>query len=184
MTNYYIDIELKPDLEMRESPLMNLVYTKLHNALVFLQTNKIGVSFPGFNIKPGRTVRLHGTKAELEHLQGQKWLGSLNGYCATGKIKMIPEDTKFRTIFRIRTNISKSKLRRLKKRGSITLDEEKSYKAKMFATGLTNPYFDLKSGSTGKTHRRFIQFGPLLDNPVVGSFDSYGLSKEATIPWF
>jgi len=30
---YYIDIELKPDAEMQESPLMNLVYNKFHKAL-------------------------------------------------------------------------------------------------------------------------------------------------------
>ena len=80
--------------------------------------------------------------------------------------------------------MSKSKLERLKRRGSITPGEEKTYKAKMFSQGLDNPYLDLESGSTGQKHRRFIHFGPLMDQSVAGKFDSYGLSKVATIPWF
>ncbi|MDH5259604.1 MAG: type I-F CRISPR-associated endoribonuclease Cas6/Csy4, partial [Gammaproteobacteria bacterium] len=26
--------------------------------------------------------------------------------------------------------------------------------------------------------------GPLLDKPVEGRFDQFGLSKTATVPWF
>lgn len=182
--DYYIDIEIKPDPEMRESPLMNLVYTKFHKALVKLGTDQIGVSFPGYKIKLGRLLRLHGNTNDLQAFHGLNWLGGIAGYCEISDMKNVPTDVKYRTISRIRTNMSKSKLERLKRRGSITLDEEKAYNAKMFSQGLDNPYLDLESGSTGEMHRRFIHFGPLLDQPVADKFDSYGLSKVATIPWF
>ncbi|MCX5869208.1 MAG: type I-F CRISPR-associated endoribonuclease Cas6/Csy4 [Deltaproteobacteria bacterium] len=182
--DYYIDIEIKPDPEMRESPLMNLVYTKFHKALVKLGTDQIGVSFPGYKIKLGRLLRLHGDKTNLHNLQGLNWLGGVAGYCEISDVKNVPLDVKYRIISRIRTNMSKSKLERLKRRGSITPVEEKAYKAKMFSQGLDNPYLDLESGSTGEMHRRFIHFGPLLDHPVADKFDSYGLSKVATAPWF
>lgn len=182
--DYYIDIEIKPDVEMRESPLINLVYNKLHKALVKLKSEQIGVSFPGYQIKLGRLLRLHGDKTDLQNLQGLNWLGGIAGYCNISDVKNVPADAKYRTISRIRTNMSKSKLKRLKRRGSITPDEEKIYKAEMFSQGLDNPYLDLESGSTGQKHRRFIQFGHLLDQPVAGKFDSYGLSKDATVPWF
>lgn len=182
--DYYIDIEIKPDADMRESPLMNLVYTKFHKALVTFKTEQIGVSFPGYQIKLGRLLRLHGDKTNLHNLQGLNWLGGVVGYCEISDVKNVPADVKYRTVSRIRTNMSKSKLERLKLRGSITPDEEKTYKAKMFSHGLDNPYLDLESGSTGQKHRRFIYFGPLMDQPAAGKFDSYGLSKVATVPWF
>lgn len=182
--DYYIDIEIKPDADMSESPLMNLVYTKFHKALVMLKTEQIGVSFPGYKIKLGRLIRLHGDKTNLYNLQSLNWLGGIAGYCEISNVKNVPADVKYITVSRIRTNMSKSKLERLKRRNSITPGEEKTYKAKMFSQGLDNPYLDLKSGSTGQKHRRFIHFGPLLDQPVAGKFDSYGLSKVATVPWF
>ena len=47
-----------------------------------------------------------------------------------------------------------------------------------------NPYLDLFSGSTEQVHRKFFAFSDLKDKPIDGKFDSYGLSKVATIPWF
>jgi len=181
---YYIDIELKPDAEISESPLMNLVYNKFHKALVKLKTEQIGVSFPKYQIKLGKVLRLHGNKTNLQNLQGLDWLGGIAGYCEISVVKNVPANVKYRMVSRIRTNMSKSKLERLKRRGSITPGEEKNYRAKMFSQGLDNPYLDLKSISTGQKHRRFFRLGPLLDQSVEGKFDSYGLSKVATVPWF
>jgi len=182
--DYYINIGIKPESEMRESPLMNLVYGKFHKALLKLNTKQIGVSFPGTKLKLGRFIRVHGDKTDLQDFQGLNWLCGAAGYCEINDLRNVPSDTKYRTVSRIRTNMSKSKLERLKRRGSITLDEEKIYKAKMFSQGLDNPYLDLESGSTGQKYRLFIHFGPLLAEPVAGKFDSYGLSKVATVPWF
>jgi CRISPR-associated endonuclease Csy4 len=182
--NYYIEIELKPDADIRESPLLNLVYSKFHKALVKLKTDKIGVSFPGYQIKLGLSIRIHGDEGNLRKLQEMNWLGGLAGYCKISGIERIPNNVKYRTISRIRTNMSKSKLKRLKKRNSITTGQEKLYKAKMFSKGLDNPYVDLESGSTRQKHRRFFSFGNLVEHPVSGSFDSFGLSKCSTIPWF
>ena len=54
----------------------------------------------------------------------------------------------------------------------------------MFSQGLDYPYLELISCSNGEKHRRYIQFGDLKDTSVEGSFDSFGLSLQATIPWF
>ena len=81
--------------------------------------------------------------------------------------------------------MSQSKLNRLIKRGSISESEVKAYKAKMFAKGLDNPYVELESDSNGNKHRRYFQFGALVDTSIAGVFDGFGLSKEkATVPWF
>jgi CRISPR-associated endonuclease Csy4 len=54
----------------------------------------------------------------------------------------------------------------------------------MLSQSLDNPYLELESTSNGNKHRRYLEFGQLLGNAVVGEFDQFGLSKTATIPWF
>ena len=97
-----------------------------------------------------------------------------------GDIENIPSDAKHRTVSRKQANMTEAKLRRLIKRGSISDDKVKAYKAKM----LDNPYLELKSNSSGYLQRRYIQFGTPLNVPVKGKFDVFGLSKSATVPWF
>lgn len=184
--NYYIEILLKPNDASQEAQVQREVYTKLHHLFVSINNAQIGISFPDYNIKLGRRIRLHGENTNLQQVDQMDWLGEdMSKSCEVSKIRQIPSHVNYRTISRIRPNMSKSKMRRLKRRGSITDKEvENAYKAKMFSNGLTNPYLDLKSGSTKKIYRLFFNFGPLLDHPIEGRFDCYGLSNNATIPWF
>jgi len=182
--NFYIDVQINPDAEMRENVLLNKVYTKFHKALYDMKANDIAVSFPEYKVKLGRVLRIHGTEDRLQALQEKQWLGGLIGYCEVGEIKPVPEQTKFRTVSRKQSNMTESKSRRLIKRGTLSSEEVKGYKAKMFAQGLDNPYLEMESGSNGHLHRRYIQFGELLDESVAGDFDQFGLSKVATVPWF
>jgi len=183
--NHYIDILIKPDAEMRENVLLNKVITKLHKALVSLNTNAIGVSFPQYQLKLGRLLRIHGNSIILNELQTNDWLGGIKGYCHLSETLPIPKLVKYRVISRKQSNMTQAKLNRLIKRGSISPDEVKAYKAKMFSQSLDNPYLELESGSNGHKHRRFIEFGELLDSPISGNFDTFGLSKDqATVPWF
>lgn len=182
--NSYIDIEIKPDAEMRENVLLNKVYAKLHKILCDLKTSDIGVSFPNYKVMLGRVLRIHSSDLKLCQLMNLNWLGGLSGYCVISDILDAPESARYRTVSRIQSNMTQAKLNRLIKRGSITESEIKAYKAKMFSVGLDNPYLELESGSNGHKHRRYIQFGEILDHPVAGSFDQFGLSKTATVPWF
>lgn len=182
--DYYIDVLLKPDAEMRENELLNKVYTKLHKALFNLQAKDIAASFPNYKIKLGDILRIHSSKQQLEQLQYQNWLGGLSGYCNISPISEIPKLVSYRTVSRKQVKMSSAKLRRLIKRGSISDSEVKSYKAKMFSQGLDNPYLELESTSNGNKYRCFIDFGELQNEPVDGTFDLFGLSRKATIPWF
>lgn len=182
--NSYLDIRMLPDPEFKETVLMNAIYTKLHRALCDLGSTSIGVSFPKHEVTLGNVLRLHGDESPLYSLQSKNWIGGMSGYCQVSDIKPVPADVQYRTVSRKQTTMSNAKLRRLQKRGSITEEEAKVYKARMFSKGLDNPYVELNSGSTGHRHRRYIEFGPLADSPVDGTFDQFGLSKTATIPWF
>lgn len=182
--NYYLDIVIKPDDEMRESVLLNKVYSKLHKALYTLKSTDIAISFPNYKVKLGNIIRVHGNQNRLSELQTMNWLGGLSGYCDVSERQTIPEDVKHRNISRVQCNMTASKLRRLIKRGSINSEEEKQYKAKMFSQSLDNPYLELKSASNGRFHRRYLAFSELFDTPKTGKFDRFGLSKTATLPWF
>lgn len=182
--DHFIDIQIKPDAEMRENLLLNKVYTKLHKRLCELKSTDIGISFPQFNVILGKVIRIHSSEQKLTELQAAQWLDGLAGYCMINPVQNIPDDVQHRVISRIQSNMTESKLRRLIKRGSISANEVKAYKAKMFQKGLDNPYLDLESASNGHIHRRYLQFGELLTEPVSGVFDQFGLSKTATVPWF
>ncbi|MEX0964391.1 MAG: type I-F CRISPR-associated endoribonuclease Cas6/Csy4 [Pseudohongiellaceae bacterium] len=182
--NHYIDIKLLPDAEIPATVLMNATYAKLHKILCDLGSKNIGVSFPKYKVTLGNILRIHGDESVLKDLLGKTWLGGMNGYCKVSDVVPVPAEAKFRTISRKQSTMSQSKLNRLLKRGSITEEDVKNYKAKMFTKGLDNPYLELQSGSNGHKHRRYIEFGELLDEPVKGDFDQFGLSKTATVPWF
>ncbi|WP_440617729.1 type I-F CRISPR-associated endoribonuclease Cas6/Csy4 [Cysteiniphilum sp. 6C5] len=182
--NYYLNIVIKPDAEMRLNFLLNNIYTKLHKALCDLNLTNIGVSFPKYSITLGNVLRIHSDRTTLQKLQNSNWIDGMHGYCKISEIQLVPAGAKFRTISRVQTTMSNAKLKRLQKRGSISVDEVKQYKAKMYNQGLDNPYLELVSASNGHKHRRYIAFGELQDHPTSGQFDFFGLSKEATIPWF
>ena len=182
--DYYIDIHIKPDVEMRENVLLNKVYAKFHKTLFLLKSTDIGVSFPKYHVKLGDVLRIHGAEAKLIKLQNTNWLGGLAGYCDITQIQVKPGNVKYRTVSRKQANMTQAKLKRLIKRDSISPENIKQYKAKMFQRGLDNPYLELQSSSNENIHRRYIAFGELVDQAIPGQFDLFGLSKNATIPWF
>ncbi len=181
---HYIDIKLNPNKEIRENILLNQVYTSFHKRLYDLKSNNIGVSFPHYRLKLGKLFRIHGSKEALEKLQEQKWLGKYLQYCKVSNIEISPKTVQYRTISRIQQNMTAAKLRRLIKRGTIPEEDIKKYKIQMLQKSLDNPFVELVSMSNGQIHRRFIYFGELKNQEENGEFDTFGLSKNATIPWF
>lgn len=182
--NYYVNITILPDPEFTAPILMNSLYSKFHKALCDLNSKSIGISFPGYDKTLGDVFRIHGSESELNDLQGLNWIGGMSGYCDISNVSIIPELTKHRTVSRKQSTMSNSKLNRLIKRGSIKESEIEEYKNKMLSKDLKLPFANLVSGSNGQRHRRYIQLGELVDSPVNGVFDEFGLSKTATVPWF
>jgi CRISPR-associated endonuclease Csy4 len=182
--DHYLDILILPDPEFSATILMNSLYTKLHKALYDNKSTSIGVSFPRYHVSLGNVLRIHGTISDLNKLMQQNWIGGMCGYCTISEIMQVPPSSRFRTVSRKQPTMSQSKLNRLIKRGSISVDEIDKYKAKMQGNTLAGPYLELASGSNKHKHRRYIAFGELQDNPAPGEFDQFGLSKTATIPWF
>ena len=183
--DFYIDITIQPDAEMPQSSLMNKVYSKFHKVLFDLNCFDVGVSFPETRLLLGKVLRVHSSKNRLLELNKLNWLGGLSGYCKVSNILPIPENIKFRIVSRWQCNMSESNLRRMVKRGTINKNEAKNYRAKMFKQQMTTlPFIEVDSNSNGNHHRRYIQMSELLEASIEGSFDFFGLSKKATIPWF
>jgi CRISPR-associated endonuclease Csy4 len=185
--DHYLDIHLLPDPEFPAGQLMNALFAKLHRALVQLDSRSIGVSFPDARKGAGlgQHLRLHGCMAALNDLLALPWLTGMRDHVKLGEPTPVPTDAKHCRVRRVQVDSSPERLRRrtMRRHG---LSEEKAreripdHAAKL----LQLPYISLRSQSTGQPFRLFIEQGKPQPEPVVGSFNAYGLSQEATVPWF
>lgn len=191
---YYIDLKILPDAEIPINFILNKTYSKLHKVLVTLNATDIAVSFPHYKTALGDVIRVHSTKDRLVELQALNWLGGLSGYCNVGKTLPIPTKIEgYRLVSRMQQTMSLKKLEQRiiyqKEKGILrTAEEIKAYKkqyiTKMDETKLNTPYLELESVSNGNKYRRYIQLGEVSKSNKLGNFDQFGLSKDATIPWF
>lgn len=183
--DHYIEIRLKPDPEFSDSILMNALFAKLHRVLVEKGEGQVGVSFPKADRNLGDAIRLHGSLEVLERLASHNWMQGLRDYAAGSRIQTIPTTCQYRIVKRVQTKSSPTRLlRRSVKKGWMTEAEAEEKLKGSRAQHLKDPFIQMKSQSTGQAFRLFIQQGPLVDSPQSGRFNAYGLSNEATIPWF
>jgi CRISPR-associated endonuclease Csy4 len=183
--NNYIDITLLPDPEFEQNMLMSALYSKLHKGLVTLGNGEVGISFPKINRDLGEKIRLHSNQQQLNKLMAQNWQKGLNDFTDISLIKEIPENCQYRTINRSQSKSNIERLyRRSIKKGWLDEKEAEKKKCQYKDKFLTLPFVRLKSSSSQQYFRLFIQQGELQEKPNEGKFSSYGLSPEATIPWF
>lgn len=180
----YLDIHVLPDPEFSEEMLMAALFAKLHRALAARQGD-IGVSFPQHAQKPGPLLRLHGTQAALGELEASGWRAGLADYCRTGDIAPVPAGSQWRTVSRVQVKSSPQRLfNRSVRKGWLTQEQATARLAETAPQYCTLPYLNLKSLSSGQHFRLFIHHGELVPAAVAGRFSSYGLSSQATVPWF
>ena len=183
--DYFLDIRVLPDPEFTEDMLMAALFSKLHRALGQRGLGDIGVSFPQVALKPGPVLRLHGLEKALAELESLGWRKGLNDYCDSGTISPIPAIQGWRNVSRVQVKSSPERLLRRSVRKGWLSEEEAVHRlssVKAHATDL--PWLNLKSLSNGQCFRLFIRHGDLVTAPVAGTFNTYGLSNKATIPWF
>lgn len=182
---YYIDIKVLPDPEFSTSVLMNALFAKLHRAMIETGHGEVGISFPQAQKTLGDSIRLHGSQGALQRLMETNWLKGLTDYTCITAITTAPDNCRYRVVERVQAKSSVERMyRRSVKNGRLTAEEAEM---KMFAgkeEHLKLPFVQIKSQSTGQAFRLFIRQGKLLDAPAEGGFSAYGLSGEATIPWF
>lgn len=182
--DYYLEITVLPDPEFKATMLMSALFSKMHRALVSIENSEIGVSFPKADKSPGEVLRLHSSDKALERLMDQNWLKGLRDYTKVSEITLIPDLVQYVQVRRKRPKLTASRLRRAVKRNSITEEKAEELLTEENKEQIENPYFRLQSQSTNQSFPLFIEQGQPQDNSVPGCFNAYGLSQDATVPWF
>jgi CRISPR-associated endonuclease Csy4 len=183
----YINVDVLPDPEFSAPVLMSALFAKLHRALVAKGEGEIGVSFPKANKTLGDRLRLHGSKDALNRLMALEWLRGLRDYTRTGRIDTVPGNCKYRVVSRVQAKNNLERMyRRSVKNGRLNAQEAqaKVEENKSKETLLDHPYLQLRSSSSGQHFYIFINQRSISEVPVQGIFSTYGLSHQATVPYF
>lgn len=188
MTTHYVDITLRPDPETSAPALLGALYDHLHLALVQQRRDDIGVSFPGYGTTPrtlGSTLRLHGREPTLQAFMQDDWLKGMRDHVRASAIAAAPATAQHRTVRRkqFKTNVDRLRRRRMKRKGE-TMEQARTAIPGSVTHRPNLPYVHLRSRSTGQSFCLFIALGPTLNEAVSGHFNSHGLSRGATVPWF
>ncbi|MEA2091526.1 MAG: type I-F CRISPR-associated endoribonuclease Cas6/Csy4 [Campylobacterota bacterium] len=187
---YYIDIKLLPEVDISLGFLWKKVYQQIHLALVEAKDEAIALSFPGYGDKIfplGDRLRVFAQNIDdLEALSLDKWLNRLQDYCFVSKIKETPKVDKYVSFTRKQVKYHDDVLKRAThqaKRRDISIEEAlkhfEGYKEKKNNL----PFIQVKSLSSEQELKLFIEKKE-LNEEMLGVFNTFGLSKTATIPWF
>lgn len=183
--DYYCDIRVLPDPEASEPVLVNNLFAKLHRVLVQLNANDIGVSFPNVKKTLGNILRLHGSAARLAELLATNWLKGLRDYCEVQPIMTVPNEVTYLTVSRVQAKSVYNKRKRSITKGWLSEAEAQEQITDDQQKQLQLPFVQINSSSTLQNYiKLFIKHGEKQAMPVTGEFSCYGLSKNATVPWF
>lgn len=185
--DHYIDIQLLPDPEFASPVLMNALYAKLHRVLVQLECADVGLSFPDYReggAKLGEKMRLHGDLQRLQGLMDSNWLTGMHDHVRAGSVLKVPDSAQVLSVRRVQAKSSAERIRRRQmRRHGLTQEEALVQIPDSLEKRLKLPFITLKSQSTEQVFRLFIR-QEKTERWVPGCFNSYGLSAEATVPFF
>lgn len=186
--HHYLDIRLLPDPEAAPHQLMSLLFSRVHERLARGQFNQVAVSFPEYSLAPatlGKTLRLIAPRDELASFVSSDWLGALRDHVRTTSDQVVPADAPAYWLRRIQAKSSPERLRRRQmRRHGLSEEQALAQIPDHCAERLTLPFVTVSSGSTGHKFRLFLQLVRSPDGALPGYFNAYGLSAEATTPWF
>lgn len=183
--DYYQDIKVIADAETSDGVLLAQLFMRLHQVLGRVAEGRIGISFPQVKKTLGQQLRVHGSQADLTALQQSGWLKGLQDYIASSEIASVPQEISWRVVKRVQVKSSAERLlRRSVSKGWLSEAEARQRSSLLNEQRSDLPYMLIKSGSNRNAFPLFIEHGPIQSSPVIGSFNAYGLSATATIPWF
>lgn len=187
---YYIDIKLLSDADIGLGFLWKKVYQQMHLALVEAKNENIALSFPNYakiRFPMGDKIRVFAsTSKELESLNLGGWLDKLHDYCLIQSIKETPSVDKYVSFTRKQVKYYDDVLKRAthqaKRRGISIEDALKHFEG---YTEKKNklPFIQVKSLSTNSELKLFIEKKEKSEK-IKGTFNTFGLSKTATVPHF
>ncbi|OQX58178.1 MAG: type I-F CRISPR-associated endoribonuclease Cas6/Csy4 [Helicobacteraceae bacterium 4484_230] len=189
---HYIDIKMLGDTEISLGFIWQKVYAQLHLALVDIKDKNdqvpVGFSFPYYNkaFPLGDTLRIFSSsQKDVEALHIDDRLQNLLDYINIGTIKEVPVNINIHVTFgrrQFKTNPERL-ARRYAKRHDVGLEEALRVYKEMKADETKLPFINIKSFSTGQHLRLFIE-KCASEREQIGKFNTFGLSKTTTVPWF
>jgi CRISPR-associated endonuclease Csy4 len=186
--DYYIDIRLRPDPEFGASLLLGALFNKLHRALVELESNHIGISFPAHATRPrtmGDHVRIHGREDALLGLMDMNWLTGMRDHVSVSAVSVVPDLHQYCVVRRVQPKSNADRIRRrYMKRHQVSAEQAQETIPETVVRPIELPYVSIRSQSTAQLFCLFIEHLAPQEKPVEGNFSSYGLSATATVPWF
>lgn len=186
--DHYIDITVLPDPEFPATTLMNALFAKLHRGLVDHGGQDIGVSFPEVGKSKrtlGQRLRLHGNSASLDRLMSIGWMQGMRDHVTVSPAQPIPAVVQHRVVRRVQAKSSPERLRRrLMARKSLDAETARTAIPDSAAETLDLPYVEIASRSTGQRFKLFIEHLRPAQTATAGTYGSYGLGTDATVPWF
>lgn len=187
---YYIDIKLLSSVEIGLGFLWKKVYQQIHLALVEAKNEKIGLSFPEYGTKifpMGSELRLFApSENDLKLLKLDEWLDRLKDYCALGEIRETPSIKSHVSFLRKQVKYHDDVLKRAAHqaaRRGISIEEALVHFSGYKEQKNSLPFIQVKSLSTEQELKFFIEKVEEKEE-VAGIFNTFGLSKTATVPWF
>lgn len=189
MLTHYFELRAIPQLEITETEVINQVMQSLHQVLVNHQGN-IAVSFPCYNVHRtlGGIIRLFGDEAQLQQFRTALLQQTvINDYTLALPIASVPTSVKgYLRLIRVNPK-GQSALRRAEKRltaqGKWSAEVKSKMVEKWGSVHLNYPHLHFASKSTGQHFIMWLKQQKCA-TAVEGTFNSYGLSKTATVPDF
>ena len=113
------------------------------------------------------------------------WLKGMRDHIEVSEIQLVPQDTQYCIVQRVQAKSNPERLRRrLIARKGINEAAAKEAIPDDAAEKLSLPFVEITSQSTGQKFRLFVKHSIVKTQSLTGSFNAYGLSATATIPWF
>ena len=161
--------------------ILSKLYSNVHG---FINNKNIGVSFPNYNNKNlGNKIRIFSnTKNKLDNF---KFSEALSDYVQCTKILNTPDNVKKYCIYK-KVNLKQNKdylVKRCSKRKGISLNDAYELYCDFAFQHSSSPYITLKSKSTGKNFRIYINKIP-TNNLNFNNYSNYGLSNDSCVPEF
>ena len=189
----YREIVIRPQPEISLYFLWEKVYQQIHLGLVEMKDSNgivpIGIGFPEYDINAGKLgtkLRLFAQNEEsLFKFNAEEWLKRLSDYVHLTQIREVPDTViKYNRFTRQQPKTNKERLaRRKSKRNNISfrqaMKELKGFEDKL----VTTPFINMRSQSTGKRFRLFIQKQECATAEYQG-FNTYGMSTISSVPVF
>lgn len=203
----YIELTLLSNNEISLYFIWQKLYQQVHLALVEQQDGNgkvaIGASFPEYlcdddkkHYRLGSKLRLFAqSSAELEALNINQWLSRLTDYMHISSIKPVLDsvttNVSFYRVNRLKSNVEKARIN--SQRLSITFEQALEKLEGRSEKQSNAPYIRMTSlSSYGQSGNEKSQFRLVIGKKETDSngagerklFNTYGLSKTATVPWF